>query len=136
MKEDIELLKNVSRKLGAYSAVLITRCKGNENTVFDDRYIVTTYGDTKENGDIAALDGQKLMAVLESRPTSLEEAVGVADKVRSHYQALEDAERILFEIAQNADHGNPRFMAEDRAKQFFVFKYGTWDNAIKAMERL
>lgn len=48
----------------------------------DDLTHTVSWGDTKENCGFAAMDIQKLRAVLKAQPTSLEDAVEAAKRVR------------------------------------------------------
>ena len=48
----------------------------------DDLTHTVSWGDTKENCGFAAMDIQKLRAVLEAKPTSLADAVAAAECVR------------------------------------------------------
>ena len=43
---------------------------------------IVTYGKTKQDKDMAAVDGEKVRRMLDGSPTSLEDAIALADSVR------------------------------------------------------
>lgn len=75
-KLPINAAKDVGKKYGL-SRVLLIAVDENDNLTH-----TVSWGDTKQNCGLAAMDIQKLRAVLDAQPTSLADAVEVAKKVR------------------------------------------------------
>jgi hypothetical protein len=72
----IKAAKDLGQKFGL-SRVLVIAVDEKEDLTH-----TVSWGDTKQNCGLAAMDIQKLRAVLEAQPTSLAEAVATAKRVR------------------------------------------------------
>ena len=75
-KLPITAAKNLGKKYGLSRVLVIAVDE------VGDRTHTVSWGDTKQNCGFAAMDIQKLRAVLEAQPTSLEDAVAAAKLVR------------------------------------------------------
>jgi len=75
-KISIEAAKEVSEKYGLDQVILLCR------HLDSDTVHHVTYGKTYEDCGMAAIDGKKIAAMLNACPTSLEDAVAAAKKVR------------------------------------------------------
>ncbi len=75
-KLPIKGAKEFAEKWGLDQVLVIARCH-KTNTVH-----TVSYGKTKLDSGYAAMDIQKLRRVLECQPTSLEDAVSAAEKVK------------------------------------------------------
>lgn len=75
-KLPIEALKKLGEEFKLDRVLLIATSRKS------DRTYTVSWGRTKEDCGFAAMDIQKLRAVLEAQPTSLYEATQVAKKVR------------------------------------------------------
>lgn len=75
-KLPVKAAQDVGRKYGLSRVLLIATSDDHEMT-----YTVS-WGKTKQDCGFAAMDIQKLRAVLEAQPTSLEDALEAAERVR------------------------------------------------------
>lgn len=76
-KLPIAAARDVGKKYGL-DRVLLIAVDHESNLTY-----TVSWGKTKQDCGLAAMDIQKLRAVLDARPTSLEDAIGVAEKIRS-----------------------------------------------------
>jgi len=77
----LEAARDVLEKYDLDQVILIARDHGGQS--FGPIVHSVTYGKTKQDCDMAAVDGEKLRRVIEGRPTSLEDALEMADSVRA-----------------------------------------------------
>jgi len=71
----IKVAKDVANKYGLDQVILL--CRDHKTNLVHR----VTYGKTKKDCDMAALDGKKIGAMLEAVPTSLEDAIKAARQV-------------------------------------------------------
>ena len=79
-KLPIQAAKDVMEKYNLEQVILIARESNGEDA--RDTVHVVTYGKTKQDCDMAAVDGEKLRRVIEGSPTSLKDAVKLAETVK------------------------------------------------------
>lgn len=72
----VKAAKDLAKEYGLDQVILIARTHDDEAVHF------VTYGKTKNDCGMAAVDGRKLRAVIEAAPTSFADAVEAAKRVR------------------------------------------------------